>query len=154
MANTYTQVYIQLVFAVEGRQSLIAGDHKEELYKYITGAFRNKKQTIIAINGMPDHIHILFGQTPTTALSDLVKEVKVASSDLVNEKKWVRGKFNWQEGFGGFSYSRSDLDRVAAYVRNQEKHHASRSFREEYLKLLELFEVEYNPKYVFKWLED
>jgi putative transposase len=154
MANTYTQIFIQLVFAVEGRQSLIPRAHKEELYKYITGTFRGENQKLLAINGMPDHIHILFSMTPEIALSELVQEVKAASSGLINDKRWVRGRFNWQRGFGAFSYSRSQISTVAKYIENQEKHHAKRSFRDEYTALLRKFEVEYDEKYLFKFVDD
>jgi len=112
MANTYTQIYIQIVFAVKGRQNLIKKNHKDELYKYITGIVRNKNQKLISINGMSDHIHILIGLKPDIALSDLVRDIKANSSKFINKKNWSMGKFNWQEGFGAFSYSRSQLNRV------------------------------------------
>src|SRR5215470_12593902 len=153
MADTYIQIYIQAVFAVEGRQSLISPRHKDEIYKYITGTLKDNGQKLMAINGMPDHIHILFGMTATIALSDLIKEIKASSSRLINDKKWLRGHFNWQAGFGAFSYSRSQVPTVAAYIENQERHHATRSFRDEYTALLEKFEVEYNPKYLFDFID-
>ncbi len=102
MANTYTQIYIQVVFAVSGREGLITRDFKEELYKYITGMVRNKKQKLIAINGMPDHLHMLIGMKPDVALSELVGKVKASSSNFINDHRWVRGRFSWQEGFGAF----------------------------------------------------
>lgn len=154
MANTYTQIYIHVVFAVQGRQGLIPKAHKEELHKYIVGIIRNKNQKLIAINSMPDHVHLLIGLSPNMALSDLIRDVKANSSRFINEKRWVRGKFNWQEGFGAFSYSRSQLNAVVNYIENQEKHHSIRPFREEYLEMLKRFDVEYDPKYVFDWLDE
>ncbi len=154
MANTYTQIYIQVVFAVQGRLNLIKKDNKEELHKYITGIIRNKKQKLIAINSMADHIHIFIGIKPSIALSDLVRDMKNNSSTFINEKKWVKGKFNWQEGFGAFSYGHSQMARVVKYIQNQEAHHARKTFKEEYLELLKKFHVEYDQKYVFKWIKD
>jgi putative transposase len=153
MANTYTQIYVQVVFAVSGRQCLIQKEHKEEIYKYITGTVRNKDQKLIAINGMPDHLHILIGLKPDMALSDLVRDIKANSSRFINERKWSGGKFGWQEGFGAFSYSHSQLDSVISYIQNQENHHSKRSFKDEYLEMLEKFNVEHNLKYVFEFVE-
>ncbi|MDZ7355736.1 MAG: IS200/IS605 family transposase, partial [candidate division KSB1 bacterium] len=136
MANTYTQIYIHVVFAVQGRQNLLQPEHKEELHKYITGIVRNRGQKLIAINSMPDHVHLLIGLKPSIALSDLVRDIKAASSGFINEKKWVRGRFNWQEGFGAFSYSHSQVDRVVKYINTQEQHHTRKSFKAEYLELL------------------
>lgn len=149
MANTYTQIYIQVIFAVSGRHGLISNEHKEEIYKFITGIVRNKKQKLIAINGVPDHIHMLVGLKPDMSLSDLVKDVKANSSRFINERRWLRGKFAWQEGFGAFSYSHSQLGAVIRYIQNQEQHHRRRSFKEEYVGLLKKFEIEYDPRYVF-----
>ena len=154
MANTYTQIYIQIVFAVKDRQNLIKKNHKDELYKYITGIVRNKNQKLISINGMSDHIHILIGLKPDIALSDLVRDIKANSSKFINKKNWFMGKFNWQEGFGAFSYSRSQLNRVIKYIENQEKHHKKKSFKEEYLELLQKFGVEYKDKYLFDFIEN
>jgi len=154
MADTYTKIYVHVIFTVQGRQNLISKQHKDELYKYITGIIQNKKQKVIAINGMPDHIHILIGIKPDIALSDLVRDVKANASSFINEKRWIMGKFNWQEGFGAFSYSHSQLDSVANYIRNQEKHHSRKTFREEYLELLKKFDVDYDPKYIFDWIDD
>ena len=153
MANTYTQIYIQVVFAVSGRECLITSGFKEELYKYITGMVRNKKQKLIAINGMPDHLHMLIGMKPDMALSELVGKVKASSSKFINDHRLMRGRFSWQEGFGAFSYSHSQLGSVARYIENQEAHHAKRSFRQEYLGLLRKFDLAYGEKYLFKWME-
>ena len=154
MANTYTQIYIHAVFAVAGRQALIPREHKADIYKYITGVIQNKKQKVMAINGMSDHIHLLIGLSPDIALSDLMKAVKEASSRFINDKRWVRGHFKWQRGFGAFSYSRSQVSTVAQYIENQEGHHAKRSFRDEYVALLRKFDVEYDPAYLFTFLDD
>jgi putative transposase len=153
MANTYTQIYIHVVFAVQARESLIKAEWKEELFKYIAGILNNQKTKLIAIGGVEDHIHILFGMNPTIALSDLVREVKASSSKFINEEKFVRGKFYWQEGFGAFSYSRSQIDAVAKYILNQEQHHSIKSFKDEYVALLNRFEVEYDDRYLFNWIE-
>ena len=150
MANTYTQIYLHVVFAVEGRQSLIARQHNDELQKYITGIVSAQKHKLIAINNMPDHMHILVGLRPDAALSDLVRDVKAGSSKFINEKRWIVGRFSWQEGFGAFSYSRSQLDTVIRYIQDQQRHHAKKMFREEYLELLEKFGVQYDPRYIFK----
>jgi len=154
MANTYTQIYIHVVFAVEGRQSLIAPEHNDELQKYITGIVSAQKHKLIAINNMPDHLHMLVGLRPDAALSDLIRDAKDGSSKFINEKRWVRCRFSWQEGFGGFSYSRSQLGTVIGYIENQQKHHAKKSFREEYVEMLERFNVNYDPRYLFKTDEE
>jgi REP element-mobilizing transposase RayT len=154
MANTYTQIYIHIVFAVEGRQSLIKPEHHDELQKHITGIVSAQKQKLIAINNMPDHLHLLVGLKPDISLSDLVRDVKANSSKLVNEKRWVAGRFSWQEGFGAFSYSRSQLGTVIRYIENQQKHHAKKSFREEYVELLEKFAVDYDRRYIFNTSEE
>ena len=153
MANSYSQIYIQIVFAVKGRQNLIKREHKEELHKYITGIVKGKKQKMLAINCMPDHTHMFLGFTPDMKISDLVRDVKSISSGFINEKKFIKGKFNWQHGFGAFSYSHSHIDRVVKYVLNQEEHHKKKTFREEYIGLLEKFNVEYDPKYIFEFYD-
>jgi putative transposase len=154
MANTYSQIYIQVVFAVQGRHSLIERDWKDELYKYITGIVKNHNQKLLAINGVSNHIHILLNIKPNIALSDLVRDIKANSSRFVNEKRFVRGKFSWQEGFGAFSYSISQLDDVIQYIQNQEEHHKETSFKDEYLKYLKRFEIEFDENYVFEWIEE
>ena len=154
MANTYSQIYIQIVFAVQGRGSLIGREWKDELYKYITGVVKNNKQKLLAINGVSNHIHILLNIKPNIALSDLVRDIKANSSRFVNEKRFVRGKFSWQEGFGAFSYSISQLDDVIQYIQNQEEHHKETSFKDEYLKYLKRFEIEFDDNYVFEWIDE
>jgi len=150
MANTYSQIYIQIVFAVEGRQNLIDPQRNDELQKYMTGIVTAQRQKLIAINNMPDHAHILIVQRPDSMLSDLVGDIKAGSTNFINRNRWVKGRFNWQEGFGAFSYSRSQLDTVISYVQNQQKHHKKRSFRDEYVALLDKFDVPYDERYIFK----
>lgn len=149
MANTYTQLYIQIVFAVKGRENLIARENKEELQKYMTGIIQQRKCKLLAIHCMPDHCHILTGLRPDVALSDLVRDIKSSSSKFIKEKKWVKGAFQWQEGFGAFSYSQSQLPDVINYVLKQEEHYKKLSFKEEYLAFLQKFQVAYDEKYLF-----
>lgn len=150
MANTYTQIYLHVVFAVQGRQNLIRREHKEELHKYITGIVTGRGQKLIVINSMPDHVHILLGLKPDISLSDLVGDIKTGSTNHINRNRWVAGRFCWQEGFGAFSYSHSQLNAVVRYIQNQEQHHAKRTFREEYKTMLEKFKVRYDERYIFK----
>ena len=149
MADTYTQLYVHIVFSIKGRQPLIPKEHEVELHKYITGIITNKKQKMIQINSMPDHIHILIGITPDIAISDLVRDIKRNATQFINRKRWIIGKFMWQEGFAAFTYSHSQLKDVITYIENQETHHSTKTFKEEYLELLKRFNVSYNPKYVF-----
>jgi putative transposase len=153
MANTFSQIYIQTVFAVSSRMSLIRPAFKKDLYKYIAGIVRNQGQKLIAINGMPDHVHILIGLRPAMALADLVQEIKADSTNLINKKKWVHGRFSWQEGYGAFSYGHSQLNTIIRYIQNQEKHHGRRSFQQEYLTLLRKFDIAFEEKYVFQFIE-
>jgi len=150
MANTYTQIYIQIVFAVEGRQSLLRPEHNDELQKYITGIVSGQNQKLLAINNVPDHVHLLVGLRADLSLSELMRDIKAGSSRFVNEKRWTNGRFSWQEGFGAFSYSRSQIDAVIRYIQNQQRHHARRTFREEYIEFLRKFEVEHDERYIFK----
>jgi len=150
MANTYTQIHIQVVFAVQNRQSLIRDEWKDELFKYITSIIQNNEHKLLQINGMPDHVHILFGLRPVQALSDLMKQVKQDSSKWINQNRLAREKFFWQEGYGAFSYSKSQLPKVIKYIQTQEKHHRKQTFREEYLALLEAHGVDYDERYIFK----
>ncbi len=153
MANTFSQIYIQIVFAVQSREAIILSNWEERLYQYITGIVRNKGQKLIAINGMPDHIHLFIGMKPTCCLSELVREVKKSSNSFITENKFVQSKFNWQEGYGAFSYGHSQIDAVAKYVMNQKLHHRKVTFREEYLDFLKKFEIEFDEKYIFDWIE-
>lgn len=153
MANTYTQIYIQVVFAVQGRQNLIPPERNDELQKYMTGIVTNHGQKLLAINNMPDHFHILIGLKPTMALSDLVGQIKSGSSGFINKSRWVNGRFEWQEGFGAFSYSHSQLGSVIRYIANQQKHHTRKTFREEYLVLLKKFEIAHEERYAFAFYE-
>ncbi len=150
MANTYTQIHIQFVFAVKFRARAIHLSWKEELYQYMIGIIHEYGHKVIAINGMPDHIHILIGVRPSQSISDLMKNVKQYSSKWINENKLVMGKFEWQEGYGAFAHDKSGFDKVIKYIQNQEVHHQKKKFAEEYLQLLERFEVDYDVRYVFK----
>ncbi len=153
MANTFSQIYLQFVFAVQNRQSLISKDNKEELHKYITGLVQNRKAKMLAVNCMPDHAHLFVGFKPTVLISDFVKEIKVESNEFINDQKWVRGKFNWQEGYGVFSYSHSHIDKVVKYVLNQEQHHQKKTFKQEYLSLLNKFEIPFEERYLFDFFD-
>ena len=150
MANTYSQIYIQVVFAVEARQCLIRTEFKEELQKYMTGIITERKQKLLAIHCMPDHTHLLVGMRPNVALSDLVRDIKNGSSNFISGKRWVLGRFTWQEGFGAFSYGHSQISTVIRYIQNQQQHHERRSFRHEYLQFLKKFEVQHDDRFVFK----
>jgi putative transposase len=152
MANTYTQLYIQIVFAVKRRQDLIPKEHKAAVYKYITGVIQQRKHKLLAINGMPDHIHIFIGLHPDQSLSDLVQEIKTTATKYIKQQPWMKSDFSWQRGFGAFSYSRSHIDNVVKYIANQEEHHKKQTFKKEYLKLLQKFDIEYDERYVFDFL--
>jgi REP element-mobilizing transposase RayT len=150
MANTYTQIHIHAVFAVQNRLSLIQKQWQDELYQYITGIIANNEHKLLQIGGMPDHVHVLFGMRPTQSLSDLMQDIKGNSSLWINQKRFVAGKFSWQEGYGAFSYGKSQVDRVVKYIQQQERHHKKRNFAEEYLELLKLFGVEFDERYILK----
>lgn len=150
MANTYTQLYFHIVFAVKGRKNRLAPQLKEELYKYISGIISNKNQKLMIINGMPNHIHLLIGTKPDCNLSDLVRDIKANSSKWINENKLVNGKFEWQLGFGAFTVSPSSVKNVIEYIKNQEMHHAKKSFREEYIEFLTVYEIDFKSEYIFK----
>jgi len=150
MANTYTKIHIQTVFAVQNRNCVIRKSWKEELYKYITGTIQNYDHKLLAINGMPDHVHLFFGMRTTQSISDLMKEVKGYSSKFINDNGFTKNQFSWQEGYGAFSYSKSDVDKVINYIKNQEKHHKTKTFTEEYLEFLHKFEIPYDERYIFK----
>ena len=152
MANTYTQIHIQFVFAVKHRQSVISSKWENDLYKYITGIVKNNNHKMLCINGMPDHVHILVGFHTTQSISDFMREVKANSSKWINEQKLVSGKFEWQEGYGAFSYAKSQMPQVINYINNQKEHHQKQSFLEEYKSFLEKFEIEHNLEFSFKEL--
>lgn len=152
MPNTYTQIHIQFVFAVKFRKALIEDSYKQELYQYIIGIVQNYGHKMLAINGVSDHIHIFIGMRPTQSISDLMQDVKGSSSKWINEKKFLKVKFEWQEGYGAFSYSKSHVQNVIKYVYNQEKHHAKQTFKDEYLEFLKKFDIEYDERYIFKEL--
>lgn len=153
MSGTFSQIYIQVVFAVKSRKALIESSWEERLYQYMTGIIRNKGQKLLAINGTANHIHILIGMKPSCCVSDLVREVKKASNEFVKENKFSKFKFGWQEGYGAFSYGHSQIDAVIKYVLNQKEHHKKQSFKEEYIQFLKKFNVEYNDKYLFDWID-
>ncbi len=153
MANTFSQIYLQFVFAVKNRQALIEKKHKEELHKYITGLVQNRKAKMLAVNCMPDHIHLFVGYKPNVLISDFIKEIKVESNEFINDKKWIRGKFSWQEGYGVFSYSHSHIDNVINYIKNQEVHHQKRTFKQEYHELLNKFKIPFEEKYLFDFFD-
>ena len=150
MANTYTQLYVHVVFTVQDRLSMLKKEFQDRLYKYIIGILHNKKQTVIAIGGTEDHIHIFFGFTTTERVADLMQAVKRDSSKWLNENICAHKKFAWQEGFGSFTYSKTQIPNVVRYIENQEEHHKKKSFVDEYVDLLEKFEVKYDKRYIFK----
>ncbi len=150
MANTYSQIHLQIVFAVQNRVSLIQPSWKEELYKYITGIVQNHNHKMLIINGMPDHVHLLVGMRPVQSISDMMEHVKSDSTRWINTKKLTHQKFKWQEGYGAFSYSKSHLPAVMNYIKNQEVHHKKKTFIEEYKEFLEKFEVAYEDRYIFQ----
>ena len=147
--GTFTQIYIHLVFAVKNREAVIKSEFQEEVYKYMSGTINSMGHKALAINGMPDHIHIFLGLHPAMAISELVKELKRSSTNFINNKNWLPGKFQWQTGFGGYSYSRSQIDFVINYIKNQKEHHKKRTFREEYMKFLKDYDIDFNPDFLF-----
>ena len=153
MANTYTQLNMHVVFAVKGRENILLNTFRSDLFKYISGILKNIEQFPLAVNGYKDHIHLFFEMQPTKSLSDITRIVKANSSKWINENKFVHRKFSWQEGYGGFSYSRSQRNNVIQYIINQEEHHRKKTFREEYLELLRLFEIDFNEQYIFEFYD-
>ena len=153
MANTYTQMYVQIIFAVKGRRNLISETHRDEIEKYICGVINNNKSKPLAIYCNPDHIHVLIGMNPSLSISDLVRDIKANSSRWINEKKWISEQFRWQEGYGAFTYSKSQLDSVIKYIIGQPEHHKKWSFKHEYLELLKKYEIEFDEKYLFEWYQ-
>ncbi len=155
MANTYSQIYLQFIFAVKGRENLIKEDFREEVQKYISGIIENKKHQLISIYANPDHIHIFLSlKDLSTPISQLVKEIKVSSTNFINGKKYLNTPFYWQEGYGCFSYSKSQRDAVVNYIQNQKEHHKNKSFRDEYVEFLIKFDVNFDQKYVFEFYDD
>lgn len=152
MANTYTQIHVHFVFAVKYRQAVIHTNWKNDLYKYISGIIKNNNHKVLAINGVSDHVHVLIGIRPAQSISELMKSIKQNSSKWINENKFTNIHFEWQEGYGAFSYSKSQLSAVADYIENQEEHHKKNTFKEEYINFLEKFEVDYDEKFIFKEL--
>jgi putative transposase len=152
-SGTYTQIYIHLVFAVKNRESVLIPSIQEEVFKFIAGTINSMKHKSLAVNGMTDHIHCFLGLYPMQSISELVKEVKRSSTNLINQNKWLPGKFEWQTGFGGFSYSRSQIDSVIKYIVDQKIHHKKQTFKDEYFGFLKKFQVEYNPDFLFKFFE-
>ena len=153
MPNTFSQIYLQFVFAVKGRQSLVPKQHKEELHKYISGLVQNRKAKMLAVHCMPDHIHLFVGFKPSVLISDFIKEIKVESNEFITSKRWLTRKFSSQEGYGVFSYSQSHIDRVVKYILNQEHHHRKMTFRTEYHELLGKFQIPFEEKYLFDFIE-
>lgn len=151
--STYSQLYIQVVFAVKNRQALINQDWEERLYKFITGIVQNKGQKMLAINGVSDHVHIFINIKPSCCISDLVREIKKSSNTFINENKFTLNKFQWQEGYGVFSYSHSHIDRVVKYVLNQKEHHKKKTFKEEYIETLQKMSIDFDDKYLFDFLD-
>ncbi len=149
MAGTYTQIYIQIVFTVKGKEKIISKKWKNELYKYISGIITKKGHKSIIVNGVSDHIHLFVGLNPSMAISDLVRDIKNNSSKYINNNKFVKGKFSWQEGYGAFSYAHSQVEQVYNYILNQEQHHHKKTFQEEYVEFLNKFDIDYNEKYLF-----
>jgi REP element-mobilizing transposase RayT len=153
MASTFSQIYIQYVFSVRNRENSLQKSWRDEVFKYMAGIIKNKGQKSIIINGIEDHVHILVGLKPAMNIADLIRDIKNNSSNFINEKNFVIGRFSWQEGYGAFSYSHSQLNTIYSYIANQEEHHRTKSFREEYIDFLKKFEIEYDEKYLFNWIK-
>ena len=153
MPGTFSQLYIHIVFAVQGRENLIGKSWKDELHKYIAGIIKAKEQKPIIVNGMPDHIHAFVGLRPSMRISDLTRDIKNNATNFINEKRFVKGKFSWQEGYGSFSYGHSQIESVYNYILNQEEHHKKKTFKEEYLELLKKFNIDFEDRILFEWIE-
>ena len=153
MAGTFSQIYIQAVFAVKERHNLIKPSFEEEVYKYISGIINGKEQKSLAVNGMPDHVHILVGLKPSMRISDLVRDIKNNSTNFINERGWLKNHFSWQEGYGVFSYYESQFGRVIDYIKNQKIHHQKKTFRQEYLAFLKKFNIPFEERYLFEFFE-
>ena len=153
MAGSFSQIYIQVVFAVKGRQNLLQKLWRDEVFKYMSGIITGKGQKSIIVNGVADHVHLFIGLKPAMCISDLVRDIKNNTSNFINEKNFIQGKFSWQEGYGAFSYSHSQIEHVYEYILNQEEHHLKKTFKEEYLDFLKKFAIEHDEKYLFEWIE-
>lgn len=154
MAGTFSQIYIQVIFAVKGRENLLQKPWREDAFKYMAGIVKNKGHKPIIVNGISDHVHLFIGLKPAMALSDLVRDIKNNTSNFINEKQYIKGKFSWQEGYGAFSCAHSQMNPVYQYILNQEEHHKKQTFKEEYLSLLKEFEIEHDEKYLFEWINE
>ncbi len=152
MAGTFSQIYIQYVFAVKGRTNLLQKSWRDEVFHYMAGIIKQKNQKPIIINGVEDHVHIFVGLKPSMNIAELVRDIKNNSSNFINEKKYVNGRFAWQEGYGAFSYASSQVDNVYQYIARQETHHQNKTFKEEYIDFLQKFEIDYDEKYLFDWI--
>ncbi len=152
--GTFTQLKIQLVFAVKYRENLLDKQKRELLYRYVSGILKNIKHKPIIVNGFSDHIHIFYGMNPSISVSDTVSKIKKASSSFMNENKWFKRKFSWQDGYGAFSYSKSQVKRVYNYILNQEKHHQKQKFKKEYQNMLKKAKVEFDERYLFVFFDN
>ncbi len=153
MAGTYSQIYIQSVIAVQGRTNLLKKSFRDEVCKYMAGIIKNKGQKPIIINGVEDHVHMFVGLKPAMAISDLMRDIKNNTSNFINDHNWIKGHFSWQEGYGAFSYGHSQIDSIYKYILNQEKHHKNKTFKEEYLEFLDKFNVPFEERFLFDWIE-
>ncbi|MFO7789983.1 MAG: IS200/IS605 family transposase [Bacteroidales bacterium] len=153
MANSFTQAYVHYIWTVKGRRNFLIQEYNDELQKYITGLVQNRNCKMLAINNMPDHVHMFVGQHPSYSIAKIAQEIKSVSSKFINEKKWYRYQFNWQSGYGAFTYSHSQVDNVVKYIINQQHHHKKRTFRVEYIEFLKKFGIEYDEEYLFEFYD-
>ncbi len=149
MANTYTQLFVHIVFSTKGREKILLNNYRDDLFKYMSGIINGKNQKSLAVNGVTDHVHLFLSIQPTITISDLVRDIKHSSTNFIKEKGFIKNKFNWQKGFGAFTYSKSQIDSVINYIMNQEEHHKQKTFEEEYIEFLNKFDIDYDEKYVF-----
>ncbi len=154
MAGTYSQIYIQTVFAVKGRENILQKPWREEVFKYMSGIISNKNQKSIIVNGVSNHVHLFIGLKPSMCLSDLIRDIKNNTTNFINKNKFVRGNFSWQEGYRSFSYSNSQVENVYNYILNQKEHHRKVTFKEEYIDVLKRFEIEFDEKFLFDWTDE
>ena len=151
--STHSEIYIQIIFAVNGSDSLIGSHWENELYKFITGIVQAKGNKMLAIDGMPDHIHFFIGLHIDCTLADLVREIKKSSNAYINSNKFTKSRFSWQSGYGAFSYSKSDIDTVVKYIMNQKEHHKNQTFKDEFISFLKEYNIKYDEKYLFNWID-